>query len=154
IYALGISNVGEESAYDLAEKFGSFEALSKASLYEIDNIRDIGPIVAKSIYEWFQDKNNLNFIDRLFKAGVKIKFVKISDKKFVGLTFVFTGGLESITRDEAKKKVRDLGGEISESVSKNTSYVVMGADPGDKYDKARELSIKILSEKEFLELIQ
>ncbi len=151
IYALGIPNVGEETAYDLAEKFGSIDALKKATLEEIDSIRDIGHIVAESIYSWFKDKHNLDFVDRLLKTGVKIKSVetggKLSEK-----TFVFTGGLETITRDDAKKMVRDFGGETSESVSKETDFVVVGSEPGEKYERAKELGVKILSEKEFLNL--
>jgi len=85
---------------------------------------------------------------------VKMKFVKISDKRFVGKSFVFTGGMERLTRDEGKKIVRDFGGEASESVSKNTSYLVAGIDPGSKYDKAKKLGVKITSENDFLELIK
>lgn len=152
IYALGIPNVGEGTAYDLAEKFNSIDNLKKADLADIDSIRDIGGIVAKSIFDYFQDKNNLKFVLRLLKA------VKIKKHKFAGRLkdkiFVFTGGLETLSRDEAKQKVRDLGGEASESVGHETSYVVAGSEPGEKYDKAKELGNKILSENEFLELIQ
>lgn len=154
IYALGIPNVGTETAYDLTKKFSSIDEIKKATLDEINAIYDIGPIVAKSIYQWFSDKNNIDFINRLLSAGVKIKFVEISDKRFVGKSFVFTGGMEKLTRDEAKEKVRDFGGEASESVSKNTTYLVAGDDPGSKYDKAKKLGVKIISEEEFLELIK
>lgn len=154
IYALGIPNVGFETAYDLAEHFGDIKKLQSASLDDIDTIRDVGGVVAKSIYDYFKDENNIDYIERLFKAGVKIKFVKISDKKFVGKTFVFTGGLDKMTRDEAKKMVRDLGGDISESVSKETDFVVAGTDAGSKLDKAKKLNIKILSEKEFFRMLQ
>ena len=154
IYALGIPNVGEETAYDLAKKFELLDEIKKATLEEINAIYDIGPIVAKSIYEWFADKDNIDFINRLLSAGVKMKFVKISDKRFVGKSFVFTGGMERLTRDEGKKIVRDFGGEASESVSKNTSYLVAGIDPGSKYDKAKKLGVKITSENDFLELIK
>jgi len=153
IYALGIPNTGEETGYDLAEKFGSLEKLMSASLQEIDDIRDIGGIVAKSIYDYFQDKENKEFIKKLIKAGVKIQTVKTGGK-LSGKIFVFTGVLETISRNEAKKIVRDLGGEVSESVSKETDYVVVGSEPGEKYDKAKKLSVKILSEKEFLELVK
>lgn len=155
IYALGIPNTGEETAYELVKVFPTLEKLQKASLEEIDGIRDIGPIVAKSIYEYFQDKHNQEFIKRLRKAGVKIESDKsISSGKLKDKTFVFTGGLEALTRDEAKIKIRDLGGDVSESVSQETDYVVAGSEPGEKYDRAKELGIKIISEKEFLDLIK
>ena len=159
IYALGIPNVGEETAIDLAGQFGSIEKIKKASLEEIDIIRDIGPVVTKSIFDWFQDRENLKFIEKLLKSGVKIKsphFAKASrgKQKLAGKSFVFTGGLETLTRDEAKEKARELGADISESVSKQTSFVIAGADPGSKYDKAKRLNIKILNEKEFLKLIK
>jgi DNA ligase (NAD+) len=156
IYALGIHNVGEDTAYDLANKFESIENLQKATLEEIDLIRDIGNVVAKSIFDFFQDKHNLDFIERLLKHGVDIANNKqhITNSKLNNKTFVFTGGLESLTRDEAKQKIRDLGGNISESVSKETSYVVAGSDPGEKYEKAKKLGVKIISEEEFLETIK
>jgi len=164
IYALGIANVGEESAYDIAlainpksETLNPKQILNKLKSQTLENwqsIKDIGPIVAKSIFNYFHDKQNIDFIERLFKNGVKIKFVSISGKKFGGLIFVFTGGLDSITRDEAKQKVRNLGGDVSESVSKETDFVVVGSEPGEKYDRAKELGVKIINEKEFLELIK
>lgn len=154
IYALGIPNVGEETAIDLAKNFSTLDQIQKATLEEIQNIRDIGPIVAKSIFDYFVDKKNIDFIQRLLKAGVKIKFVLISGKKLVGSTFVFTGGLENLSREKAKKMVRDLGGEVSESVSKETDFVVSGTAAGSKYEKAKKLGVKILTEKEFLELIK
>jgi len=172
IYALGIPNVGEESAYDIAETINQkskirnqnafrhtlLKILKLQTLENWQKIPDIGPIVAKSIYDYFHDIHNIDFIERLFKAGVKIKFVTISGEKCmpkgVGLTFVFTGGLKTITRDEAKQKVRDLGGEISESVSKETSYVVAGNEPGEKYSQAQQLGVKIISGKEFMDMIK
>ncbi|MCL5407503.1 MAG: NAD-dependent DNA ligase LigA [Patescibacteria group bacterium] len=162
IYALGIPNVGEETAYDMADamnfkfQISNFKSISNAlknkKPEDWQEIQDIGPIVAKSIFDYFQDKHNLDFINRLLNFGVKIKFVHIRDKKFVGLTFVFTGGLKTLSRDEAKKIVRDLGGEISESVSDQTSYVVSGNEPGEKYEKAQKLGVKIISEEEFLKI--
>jgi len=153
IYALGIPNTGEETAYDLAEYFGSIENLQKASLEELDSIRDIGHIVAQSIYDYFHDKKNQEFINRLIKTGVKIKHQKISGK-LKNKKFVFTGGLEGLSRDDAKQKVRNLGGDVSESVSRETDYVVAGSEPGEKYDNAKKLGIKTITEKEFIELIK
>ena len=162
IYALGISNVGEETSHDIANvvipksKFQNpneiINILKLKKLEDWQEIPDIGPIVAKSIYDYFQDEKNQEFIERLFKAGVKIKFVPIREKKLNDLTFVFTGSLETLTRDEAKKMVRNLGGEISESVSKETSYLVSGAESGEKLVKAQKLGVKIIFEEEFLKL--
>jgi len=166
IYALGIPNVGEETAYDIAEFINSkFEirnskqilnVLKSQKLEEWQEIPDVGPIVAKSIYEYFQDRENLKFIEKLLKVGVEIEFQipELKSQILKGRTFVFTGGLETLTRDEAKNKVRELGGEVSESVSKKTDYVVVGAEPGEKYARAKELGVKIINEKEFLELLK
>lgn len=155
IYALGIRNVGEETAIDLAKYFGNIKKLKEAKLEEIDAIKDVGPVVAKSIFEWFNDKENIKFVEKL-EDKVKIKSFKVEKEnlKLSGKTFVLTGGLETMARDEAKAKIRQLGGEISESVSKKTDYVIEGTDAGSKADKARELGVKILSEKEFLNLIK
>ncbi len=156
IFALGIRYVGEQTAIDLANHFGSLERLEKASFAEINSIPNIGDVVARSIYEWFRNKENLNLIEQLKKAGVKIippqkKEIKT---KLKGLKFVFTGALKSMTRDEAKEKVRSLGGEVTSSVSKNVNYVVLGENPGSKYEKAKKLGIKIISEEEFLKMIE
>ncbi len=156
IYALGIRNVGEQTAIDLAERFGSIEKLQKVPLEDIEKILNIGPIVAKSVHQWFGDKYNVKLLEKLFKAGVKVKVIKLSSYKVIklqGKTFVVTGSLGSMSRDEAKAKIRELGGQVSESVSKKTSYVVVGAEPGSKAEKAQKLGVKILNEKEFLALI-
>ena len=110
--------------------------------------------MAKSIYNWFADKENLEFVNRLIKNGVEIKSAKVAEGKLKGKSFVFTGGLETLTREEGKNMVRKQGGDISESVSKETDYVVAGSEPGEKFDKAKKLGIKIISEKEFLEMIE
>ncbi len=155
IYALGIRNIGQETAIDLADKFGSLERMQKAKLEDFDSVKDIGPVVSRSVYEWFQDKNNLKYLAKLEK-NLKIKnyFKNLKTEKFKNLTFVLTGGLESMTRDDAKEKIRQLGGEVSESVSKNTDYVIVGSEPGSKADKAKKLGVKILSEQEFLEMLK
>ncbi len=156
IYALGIRQVGEETARDLVNYFGSLEKIKNASLEELEKITDIGPISAQSIYNWFHKKSNLEFLEKLKKVGVQItsQKPKAKSQKLRGLTFVFTGALESMTRDRAKEKIRNLGGNISESVSKKTDYVVVGKEPGSKYKKAKELGIKIIKEKEFLKMIR
>jgi len=117
---------------------------------------DIGPIVAQSIYDWFYQKRSLQFLEKLKKAGVKIEISKIEVKKLKlkGLTFVLTGGLETMTRDEAKKKIRELGGEISESVSKKTDYVVAGKEPGSKFEKAKKLRVKTIGEQDLFKLLK
>jgi len=156
IYALGIRNVGEETAQDLAEYFGSIEKLKKASLEELQKIMDVGPVVAESIYDFFQEKRNLEFLEKLKKVGVEVVVEKRAKyQPLKGKTFVLTGTLETMTRKEAKEKIRLLGGEISESVSKKTDYVVVGKEPGPtKLEKAKKLGIKTLTEKEFLQLLK
>jgi len=155
IYALGIRNIGSETAVDIAEHFGSLEKLRAAKLEEFDVIANIGPIVAKSVYEWFQDKGNIKFLDKLLKVGVKIKNPPKKEKgKLAGQTFVFTGTLDLIERESAKEKVRALGGQVSESVSAKTSFVVVGSEPGSKAEKAKKLGVKILNEKEFLDMVK
>jgi len=154
IYTLGIRNVGAETAIDLAEHFSSVENLAQASLSELEKINNIGPVVAQSIYTFFQSKKNLEFIEKLKKAGIKIiKEQKTENQKFKGINFLFTGELESMTREVAKEKIRELGGKPFETVSKKVNYVVVGRNPGSKYHQAKKLGIKIISEKEFLDLI-
>jgi DNA ligase (NAD+) len=154
IFALGIRHVGEETAIDLANHFGSIERLKKASFEEINSIPDIGDVVAKSIYDFFRNKENLKLIGGLLKVGVKIIKPEKIEAKLKGLTFVFTGALKTMTRDEAKEKVRLLGGEVSSSVSKETDYVVAGESPGSKFERAKKLGVKIISEEEFLKMIK
>ncbi len=156
IYALGILHVGEETAVDLASRFGSLEKLTRASFEQIDGIPNIGSAVAKSVYEFFQDESNIKFIEKLKKAGIKILHSEISIQKsgpLVGKKIVVTGTLESISREEAKEAIRQAGGDWVSSVSKNTDYVVVGSEPGSKYDKARKLGVKIIGEREFLKML-
>ena len=153
IYALSIKNVGSETANVLAERFHSIENVKKASKEELDSIIDIGEVVAESIYSYFNNRNNIEFIDKLLENGVQIIYEE-REASLKGLTFVLTGTLSSITRDEAKERIRKLGGDVSSNVSVNTDYVVVGENPGSKYDKAKKLGVKIIDEKEFHELIQ
>lgn len=155
LYALGIIHVGEQTAIDLANHFGALEKIQNAELEKINAIPNIGEVVAKSIFNWFHNEKNLKLIDDLIKNGVKIKNpLKMAGAgKLKGLSFVFTGELDSMSRDTAKDKVRALGGETPASVSKNTSYVIAGASPGSKYDKAKKLGVKIIDENKFLDLI-
>lgn len=152
--ALSIDHVGEETARDLANHFGTVEKLRKTSLEELLSINGVGEKLANSIIEWFRDKNNAKLIDRLLKH-VKIVQPKkdSSPKPLAGKTFVFTGSMECMSREEAGEKVRALGAEVAGSVSKKTSYVVAGEEAGSKLDKARELGVTVLTEEEFLRMI-
>ena len=155
INALGITHVGEETAEYLAQNFGSLDHLMSASIDNLKNINGIGDRVAQAVVDYFSEKKNRGFIEKLLANGVKIQ--KVEKKlagKLSGLSFVLTGSLESMARDEAKQKIKTLGGEVNESVSKKTSYLVVGAEPGSKYDKAKQLGVKILSEKEFLKILK
>ncbi len=162
IWALGIRNVGEQTAIDLSERFGSLEKLKEASLEELQEVPDIGPVAAGSIKNFFREKRNLKLIEKLKKVGVKIKQEKgISPGKekkkgqsLKGKIFVLTGGLETMSRNQAKEKIREAGGRVSESVSKKTDFVVVGENPGSKYEKAKRLGVKIIKEKEFLKLLK
>lgn len=155
LYALGIMNVGEQTSEDLAEHFGTLEKVMKASVDEINNIENIGPIVSQSVYDYFQRKENIHYIEKLLANGVQIKKqAKKVAGKLTGKTFVVTGTLEAMSRDEAKARIKALGGHAAESVSKNTSYVVVGENPGSKAIKAEKLGVTILNEKEFLDLIK
>ncbi len=151
IAALSISQVGEETAYDIAKNFGSLEKISEASFEEIEAIYGVGPIVAKSLYEWFKDSENKKLIKNLVKQ-VKIEEVK-AGKKLEGKSFVFTGTL-NMDRVAAQETVRKLGGEVSSSVSKNTSYVVAGENAGSKLEKAQQLGVSVIDEEKFLEMIK
>lgn len=154
IYALGIRNIGEETANDLADNFESIEKLKNAKLQDFEQVLNIGPVVAKSIYQWFNDKDNLKFLNKLLQSGIKIKNPgKVGRGKLHGKTFVFTGTLDSIERNLAKEKVRGRGGKVSESVSEKIDFVVAGKEPGSKLNKAKEMRVKIVGEKEFLEMI-
>ena len=154
VYGLGIMHVGEETARVLAQHFRTLDKIISATEEELTAVEDVGPVVAQSITEWFKRPYHRNILKKFDKAGVKI----IEDKgkikgKLFGQTFVITGTLDSMSREEAGQKIRALGGKVSSSVSQETSAVIAGADPGSKYDKAQKLDVKILSEKEFLEMI-
>lgn len=154
IRALGIRYVGEETSIDLARHFGNLEKLKKANLEELEAIPDIGEVVAKSVYEWFHKKSNISFINKLLNSGVEIIFPKGIEKKLKGKKFVFTGSLKNLVRDEAKNKVRTMGGEVSSSISKETDFLVCGESPGSKKEKAQKLGVKIISEEEFMKMIK
>ena len=155
IYALGIRHVGEETAIDLANFFGSIEKLEKATKEQLEDIPDVGSKVSESVYNWFHKKQNQKFIDDLIKAGVEILPPPQIGKKLRGKTFILTGSLELMTRSEAEKKIRLLGGHPLNSISKQgTDYLVVGANPGSKLDQAKKLGVKVIYEKEFLKMIK
>ena len=154
VVALGIMNVGEGTADDLANYFSSVEKISSASVEELEAVGNVGGVVAKSVHEWFRDKKNEKFLKKLL-ARVKISNVRHRvSNRLKGLKFVLTGTLASISRDKAKERIKELGGEALESVSKNTDYVVAGENPGSKYERAKELGVKIIDEKKFLDMIK
>jgi DNA ligase (NAD+) len=168
LYALGILHVGEETAVTLAKSFtfphkdGAVAIRDIANLFEglsleaLQEVQDIGPKVAQSIYDWFREKRSRDLLERFEKAGVEVTALprKAVNSAFEGKSFVITGSLETMSREQAKERIRALGGDASESVSKKTDYVVVGAEPGSKYDKAKKLGVKIVNEKEFLALIK
>ena len=156
LFGLGISQVGEETAIDLSKTFKNIEEIKEASIERLREIKDVGPKVAEAIGGWFGDKKNLEFLSKLEDAGIRtIRAETIKENPNIkNKTFIFTGTLDSITREQAQEIVRSNGGEISSSVSKQTDFVIAGAEPGSKYEKAKELGVKILSEKEFLEIIK
>jgi len=155
IYALGIRNVGYHLAGVLAKNFKSIDNLAKESIEDLTEVHEIGPIVAESIYNFFHNPKNLKILEKLKKGGVKFPEEKVVVKKtpLSGKTFVLTGGLETLTRDEARKIIEDMGSRVSSSVSKKTDFVVVGKDPGSKYDKALELKVKTLDEEVLKKLI-
>ena len=156
IFALGIRHVGGETAELLASHFGSVDRLAKASQEELASIPTIGPKIAESVHGFFQQKSNLRVIDKLRRAGVRLEEEAVGRKEqpIVGQEFVITGKLESFTRGEAEARIKALGGSTSSTVTKKTTYLVVGTDAGSKLDKARALGSALLSEEEFLHLIQ
>ena len=155
IYALGIRQVGAKTAKVLATSFGSLDALMQASCEQLCRVDDVGEITALSIYDWFQDPRSLEMVEQLRKAGVNFQSLRaMVDTRFAGKTFVLTGALSKFTRDEASEKIELFGGKVSGSVSKKTSFVVVGENAGSKERKARELNIPILSEDDFLDMLQ
>lgn len=167
LYSLGILHVGEETAVLLAQEISKSKfqiskstAIAKAlrewTIDDLQKIPDIGPAVAKSIYDWFHNERHIKFLEKLEKVGIEIEVahLKAKSSKLEDLTFVLTGTLESMSREEAKEKIRELGGDVSESVSRKTDYVVVGSEPGSKFENAKHLGVKTIDEKEFLDLLK
>lgn len=155
IYGFGIRQVGAKTARVLAAAFGNLENLMQADVEALTQVEDIGEITARSITGWFSQPQSEHLIRRLKEAGVNMKSLRqITDTRFAGKTFVLTGALTKFTREEASQKIELLGGKVSGSVSKKTSFVVVGENAGSKERKARELGIPLLTEDDFLEMIQ
>ena len=157
LFSLGIMNVGETTAQNLAAYFGTLEKLSKADLESLIEVPDVGPVVAESIFLFFKQKHNRAVIKNLQKRGVNWpdeQGVEKGEQLLAGKTFVITGTLTNLTRDEAKSRLVSLGGKVTGSVSKKTDYVVVGTDPGSKFDKAQSLGVAILDEEHLLALLE
>jgi DNA ligase (NAD+) len=153
LYGLGIQHVGAVMANELAERFGSLEKISSATFEELSGIEGVGEVVGKSIYEYFRGKPAIKLLEKLKKFGVKIeKFSGARKGFFSGKTVVVTGSLGTVSREEAWELIRQMGGKVSESVSKNTSLLVAGEAAGSKLTKARKLGVEIMEERKFLEL--
>ena len=154
IYGLGIRMVGERTAQFLAEHFGSMAALESAGVEELQNVNEVGPRIAESIVEFFGIAANRKLVERLREAGLTLRGQKKErGTKLAGKTFVLTGTLAHFTRDEAKKMIEDAGGKVAGSVSKKTDYVVAGTEAGSKLDKAKELGVRVINEREMEKLL-
>ena len=178
LFALGILHIGEETALLLAKYFQekirqilllrasqqASEAISIQNLIkigsglkqeELEKIPSIGPKVGEAVYEWFRDEKNIIFLEKLQKKGIKLLPVFIPEEKgkLKNLSFVITGVLELMSREQAKEKIINQGGKVNETLSSKTDYLIVGENPGSKYEKAKKLGIKIITEKEFLKMI-
>lgn len=156
ISALGIRHIGTKSAKILAKKYGSIDELMKASETSLSSIEDIGPITAKSVYEFFEQDQTIDLMQKLKIAGVKMEEenLEITDNRFDGMTFVLTGTLQKYTREEASEIIEKFGGKTSGSVSKKTSYVLAGEEAGSKLTKAQSLGVMVISEIDFENMIK
>ncbi|MCJ7655504.1 MAG: helix-hairpin-helix domain-containing protein, partial [Dehalococcoidia bacterium] len=156
IFALGIPNIGEETAELLAEHYNSLDDLALATPEKLQEIPSIGPKIADSIVAFFRQGQNKKIIERLRKAGVKLEAEKAKrkDLPLAGLEFVITGSLEAFPRQEAEAKIKALGGKAGSDVTRKTSYLVVGEEPGSKLARAQALGTKTLTEAEFLELLK
>jgi len=156
IYALGIRNVGEHLASVLANQFGSLENLRKQTQESLTAVNEIGPIVAESIVSFFKEKRNLEILDKLQELGVRfpVHEESVAAGSLSGKIFVLTGSLERVTRSQAKKEIEKRGGRVASSVSKKTDFVIVGADPGSKFEKAKQLAIPTLDEAAFKKLLE
>jgi DNA ligase (NAD+) len=153
VYALGIRHVGEHIANVLARKFGTLDAILSATKTELEAVHEVGPQVSESVRVFFDNAENRNNVERIIALGVEIETQRQSAAALRGKTFVLTGTLEGMTRDEAKARIEACGGKVSSAVSNKTSYVVAGDNPGSKLDKAKRLGVMILDEKDFVKML-
>ena len=156
LYALGIRDVGEATALALARHFGGAEALRDASEEEIQEVPDVGPVVARNIRAYFESSENRTLLERLLASGIHWPAVErpVSVGHFAGKSFVLTGTLAAMTREAARDAIVQRGGKVSGSVSKKTDYLVAGADPGSKLTKARDLGVAVLDEEALVDLLK
>jgi DNA ligase (NAD+) len=149
--------VGERTAGILAREFGSLKKLTQATVEQLDDVPEIGLTMAQSIHDWFADAGNQELCERLHAVGVRTELDQTTksstDEKFAGKQFVLTGTLPNLTRDEAKSLIESHGGRVMSSVSKKTDYVVAGAEPGSKLDKANQLGVPVIDEAEFKKML-
>jgi DNA ligase (NAD+) len=156
LFGLGIRNVGEKAAETLAQRFGSIDGLMSTGIDDLTSVNEIGPVMAHSIADYFSQASVKELIKELKSYGVNMSEPERESgpRPLTGLTFVLTGELKSLTRSEAENRIKRLGGKTSSSVSKKTNYVVAGAEPGSKLDKAKKLGVKVLDENEFIKLLE
>jgi DNA ligase (NAD+) len=157
VYALGVRHVGERTAQVLMDAFGDLDAIQKAPVEQLQAVNEVGPVVAAAVREYFDDRRNLAVVERLREAGVRM----VADRPqrggapapLAGKAFVLTGTLSGLSRDEAAEAIGALGGKVTSAVSKKTAYLVVGADPGSKLEKARALGVAVLDEAAFRRLV-
>lgn len=155
IIGLSIPQVGEETAEDIAKHFRTLDVIRNASKEELESLEGVGPIVAESVHNWFSDEDNKELVDELLNYITLEKVAKPTvEQTLIGRSFVLTGTLSSMSRDEAKKMIKDRGGDVSGSVSSKTNFVVAGEEAGSKLDKAQELGVTVLSEEEFVKMLR
>ncbi|MDH7504358.1 MAG: helix-hairpin-helix domain-containing protein [Verrucomicrobiota bacterium] len=156
VFGLGILHVGAGVARSLARRYATLDDLAAASREELTEVEDIGPVIAESVFGWFNDPVNRSLVERLRSAGLNFNSSlctpTTSRGPFSGKTFVLTGALPTMTREQATARIESLGGRVSSSVSKKTDFVLAGSDPGSKLDKARQLGVRVIDEPEFLRL--
>lgn len=156
IYALGISNIGKKASKDLVKHFKTFENIKNASVEEISEIYDFGLIMAQNVYDYFREPHNMEILNRLKNAGIKVEdnVSTLNSNKLDGLTFVLTGTLPNLSREQATEIIESHGGKTSSSVSKNTSFVLLGENAGSKLEKAQKLGIKTITEQQLLDMVK